>query len=150
MGIGQFDLGKPTRCSVCNGPLVYKGVGEYHCTECHNVDYDDYGKVRLYIEMHHGANTTEISEGTGVPQSRIRQLLKEERLEVAANSVTFLHCELCGTEIRSGKYCADCLAKKKKMEDSMAALNKAATSSKRSTHGVSMQGYEKGERRFKR
>ena len=149
MGLGKFDFGKPIRCSVCDGPLVYKGVGEYHCTECHNVDYDDYGKVRLYIELHHGANTTEISEGTGVPQQRIRQLLKEERFEVSANSITFLHCEMCGAEIRTGQYCADCAAKKKKQDDAMLKA-KTAMGSKKSAFGVSMHGYEKGERRFKR
>ena len=106
--------GKPIKCSICNGPLVYKGVGEYQCSECFNLEYDDYGKVRLYIESHNGATASEISEATEVSQAKIRQMLKEERLEVASDSRAFLHCEACGKEIRSGQFCSECEAKETK------------------------------------
>jgi len=116
MDFGDAKYGKPLKCSVCGKTLVYKGVGEYQCSACQNLEYDDYGKVRLYIEKHNGATAIEISEATGVSQAKIRQMLKEERLEVSSNSIAFLRCEACGIEIRSGKYCEACDVKRRKEE----------------------------------
>ena len=84
----------PHTCEECGGELVYKGVGEYRCEQCDAVVYDDYGKVRLYVEQHPGATISETEAGTGVPHKVIRQLLREERLEVAAGSRTFLALSL--------------------------------------------------------
>lgn len=46
---------RPTYCAECGGVMVFKGVGEYQCEKCGYLDYDDYGKVRNYIEKHMGA-----------------------------------------------------------------------------------------------
>lgn len=40
----------PQRCKLCFGRMIFKGVGEYQCEECGYLDYDDYGKVRNYVE----------------------------------------------------------------------------------------------------
>lgn len=50
----------PQVCLNCGGVMVFKGVGEYRCEECGNVDFDDYGKVRQYIEGHPGANAAQV------------------------------------------------------------------------------------------
>ncbi len=34
----------PRVCQICGGVMVFKGVGEYHCENCGDVAYDDYGK----------------------------------------------------------------------------------------------------------
>lgn len=102
------QLNRPTFCEKCGGVMVYKGVGEYKCEECGGLEYDDYGKVRNYIEKHPGATSAQVSAATGVSQKAIRGMLKEERLEIAANSVTFLECEACGAKIRYGRFCAKC------------------------------------------
>lgn len=101
----------PHICEICGGELTYRGVGEYQCESCGDVVYDDYGKVRLYVEQHPGATIAEAEAGTGVPHKVIRQLLREERLEVAAGSRTFLTCRACGASIRSGEFCPKCAAK---------------------------------------
>ena len=88
--------------------MVYQGVGEYKCEKCGYVDYDDYGKVRGYIENHRGATAIEVERATGVSQRTIRRLLKDSRIQVSSDSHMFLHCELCGVSIRSGRYCAEC------------------------------------------
>lgn len=98
----------PTICRDCGGVMIFKGCGEYKCEDCGRVDYDDYGKVRNYIESHSGATSAQVSEATGVTQKAIRDMLKEERLEIAVNSNAFLTCEICGTTIRSGRYCVRC------------------------------------------
>lgn len=108
----------PHVCEKCGGEMIYKGVGEYQCESCAAVTYDDYGKVRLYVEQHPGATIAEAEAGTGVPHKIIRRLLREERLEVAAGSRTFLSCRACGAPIRSGEFCPQCAAKQpKKTED---------------------------------
>ena len=98
----------PYRCKKCGGVMVFKGVGEYHCEDCEAVDYDDYGKVRCYIEKHPGATAFEVESTTGVSQRTIRKLLRDKRIQVAAGTRSFLHCELCGKEIRCGPFCDEC------------------------------------------
>ena len=100
--------GRPGRCSKCGGALNYHGLGQYWCEDCDNIEMDDYGKVRAYLEMHPGAMQHDVSKATGVPPGRIRQLLFEDRIEIAATSGIFLHCEMCGTPIRSGVRCVEC------------------------------------------
>lgn len=98
----------PYTCKNCGGVMVYKGVGEYQCEDCKALDYDDYGKVRLYIEEHPGATAAQIEQAMGVSQKIIRKLLKDGRIEIAEGSKTFLHCEICGAPIRSGEFCPKC------------------------------------------
>lgn len=102
------NYNRPTYCQKCGGVMVFKGVGEYKCEKCGCLEYDDYGKVRNYIEKHHGATTAQTSEATGVSQKSIRDMLKESRLEIAPASKTFLQCEMCGTSIRGGRLCPKC------------------------------------------
>lgn len=99
---------RPIVCEKCGGVMIFKGVGEYHCEDCKFVAYDDYGKARLYIEKHHGATAAEVEMHTGVAQKTIRQMLKENRLEITMDSATFLKCEVCGAGIRGGRLCSKC------------------------------------------
>ena len=142
-----FAFNKPVFCSQCRGQMIYQGVGEYKCENCGALDYDDYGKVRNYIEQHPGARQNEVSEATGVSRGTIRQLLIEERIEVASNSAVFLHCAKCGKEIRSGMYCAECQLKAEKEEKA-----KAAKQHGRNITGGSAnpENLSSGERRFMR
>lgn len=106
--INNYNM--PVHCQKCGGIMVFKGVGEYQCEDCGFLDYDDYGKVRNYIEKYGSATTAQVSRATGVTQKSIREMLKESRLEIALNSSTFLQCEMCGTSIRSGRLCPRCEA----------------------------------------
>ena len=65
--INENDIyNRPLTCEKCGGIMIFKGVGEYHCENCRHVEYDDYGKVRLYVEKHRGATSSEVSMQTGV------------------------------------------------------------------------------------
>lgn len=98
----------PRSCEKCGGIMRYMGVGEYRCETCNTLAYDDYGKVRLYLEKHRGANAVEVEAATGVKQKTIRQLLKDARIEVTDNSKDFLVCEFCGKRLRYGRFCPQC------------------------------------------
>ena len=108
-GLGALEwYNVPRECKECGGVMVFKGVGEYQCEKCKAVAYDDYGKVRLYIEEHRGATAAQIEQAVGVPQRTIRRLLKDGRIEITENSKAFLRCEICGKHIRSGQFCPEC------------------------------------------
>lgn len=141
------DLGKPVRCSECKGTdLEYIGLGGYRCKECDHVMYDDYGKVREYLDAHKGATAAEVSAATGVPSGKIRQMVREERFEVTADSMVFLTCDKCGTPIRSGRFCAACASLR---DVSIAsAMKDTRTTSIRGFGSISRE--TNGERRFKR
>ena len=134
----------PQICKVCGGVMIFKGVGEYRCEECKAVDYDDYGKVRRYIEGHSGANAAQVEENTGVSQKIIRRLLKDGRIEVAEGSKSFLRCEVCGKSIRSGQFCPECETKvHHRIEEQQRAL------SKKNAKGVGLtKQADEGQRRF--
>lgn len=135
---------RPLICSICGGVMVFRGVGEYECEDCHYRDYDDYGKVRRYIEKHRGATAGDVEKDTGVSQKTIRKLLREERIEVAADSKTFLRCEICGAQIRSGMYCQKCQLNVNRRMEEQARVQKS-----KNMTGVGMgEGGEKGTRRF--
>ena len=80
--ITEYDINKPNKCDACEGTLSYKGLGEYRCDDCRNVMYDDYGKVRNYLDEHRGATQAEVSAATGVGKNTIRQFLMQDKLEV--------------------------------------------------------------------
>lgn len=146
--IEMEDYNRPYTCEKCGGKMLFKGVGEYQCESCREVAFDDYGKVRGYIEHHHGATVAEVSEETGVAKSRIRELLREERIEVAPTSTVFLKCEKCGTNILSGRYCTECV-KKLTMEDMAEKARVAAK--KKNVHGFGKAAPgESGAKRFHR
>ncbi|MDR0963477.1 MAG: hypothetical protein LBM60_02530 [Clostridium sp.] len=142
MGLDYYHV--PTRCEQCGGVMIFKGVGEYACEDCGLLAYDDYGKVRLYIETHPGANSSDIEEGTGVPGRVIRRLLREERIEIAANSKVFIRCEACGKNIRSGRFCLDCEVKYHRVaEERERKRNK-----KIAGFGMEKTQRDEGERRY--
>lgn len=136
----------PRVCEKCGGVMVFKGLGEYQCEECGVLAYDDYGKVRGYIEEHRGATAVQIEEAIGVSQKTIRRLLKDGRLEVAEGSKMFLRCELCGKDIRSGQYCPECEVK---MHRSLEAKQRETLHKDIQGFGQAQKGDE-GHKRFTR
>lgn len=144
----QTELERPTLCMECGGVLVYKGLGEYQCEECGAFEYDDYGKVRNYLEKHRGANVAEISVATDVSHKAIREMIKERRFEIIDNRGGYLRCEICGESITSGRLCSKC-------EESYHRDVEAKAREDRKK-GMTMTGYgeaatgERGSKRFTR
>lgn len=80
--IGQ-DIHKPEKCTQCGCvDIEYLGLGEYKCKDCLIIMYDDYGKVRHYVEEHRGATEIDVSMATGVSRETIRHFIRDERFEV--------------------------------------------------------------------
>lgn len=142
--INSYNI--PYTCEQCGGVMVYMGVGEYRCENCDFLDYDDYGKVRNYIEQHRGATAAEIEDAVGVSQRSIRRMLKESRIEIAEGSKIFLHCELCRKEIRSGRFCQEC---EMKVHRNIEEQQREALRRDIQGYGQSKSG-DSGHRRFMR
>lgn len=142
------NLNIPTFCEKCKGVMIFKGVGEYKCEDCGHLEYDDYGKCRNYIEKNPGATTAQVSAGTGVSQKSIRQMLKDQRLEIAANSHAFLKCESCGARIRYGRLCKECELKYHRELESDARAHKPHANM--SGFSAEVHKGEEGAKRFKR
>lgn len=98
-------------CSRCKRMFTYLGFGHYYCPTCKKMDEEYFQRVRDYIYDHGSASAMEVSEGTGVSLSTITQYLKEGRLEIPENSLIFIKCEMCGSNIRSGRLCRECASK---------------------------------------
>lgn len=135
----------PYTCKKCSGVMVYQGVGEYKCEDCGYLDYDDYGKVRSYIEKHRGATAMEIERAIGVSQRSIRRMLKDDKIEVASEFSMFLHCELCGKSLRSGKFCAEC---ERKMHQKLEEKMKQDRKLRKDMKGYGLQNEEDGRMRY--
>lgn len=99
------------RCEKCGGRLVYKYSGIYECEGCHIEVYDDFGRVKKYIEDHGPAPANEISQNTGVGLSTINKFLRAGRVEIPEGSGFYISCAICGAPIRYGKYCMECAVK---------------------------------------
>ncbi len=102
------DFHRPTECKDCGGIMIYQGVGEYQCEDCGKKDYDDYGKVRNYLERFRGATVAQVSANTGISHKKIRDMVKENRFEVIDDQMGYLKCEICGVNIKSGRFCSNC------------------------------------------
>ena len=78
----HIEYERPNLCDKCGGGLKYKGLGEYICEKCENIMFDEYGKVRNYLENHPGVNLVELSRATGVSQKVIKQMIIDERFNL--------------------------------------------------------------------
>ena len=146
--IDGFGYNVPERCTECSSDKIkYLGVGEYKCEDCGTLMYDDYGKVRNYIEANQGATTSEVSKATGVSTDKIRRLLRDDKIEIAPGSVSFLTCDKCGKEIRSGRLCDSCSKEKSKFEAAKALAARSCGVS--GGFGKSVRG-DSGAKRFSR
>lgn len=150
-GIKDFvDLdvyNRPVECPECGGVMVFKGCGEYRCEKCKYVDYDDYGKVRNYVEKNSGVTMAQAADATGVKQKTIRTMLKESRLEVADGSAVYLKCEMCGISIRSGRVCSKCEVEYNKRVEERARKQQAKMMA---GFGMERGNAEEGAKRFRR
>lgn len=88
-----MDLHKPVFCSECGKAVKYVGLGEYRCPVCEYTMYDDYGKVRAYLEANKGATPLEVAKNSGVDRDTVIYLLETDRLEFVNKNNTLTDTE---------------------------------------------------------
>lgn len=62
----------PLQCDVCGGVVKLISLGVYRCEKCGNESYDDFYKIRSFIERHGPAPALIISKNTGVSMESIK------------------------------------------------------------------------------
>ena len=105
----QFD-DTPRICPKCGGRYIFQGAGRYVCEKSSNETYDDFGKIKAYIDEHGASPGIVISEATGVPIAKINRYLRQGRIEIPDGSGEYIPCEKCGQPIRYGRFCPACAA----------------------------------------
>lgn len=98
-------------CKFCGGMFRYYGYGYGYCEKCTPIDNEMFHRVKEYIWEHGRATMFETSEATGVSMKQIAQYLRDGRLEIPEDSEIFIRCEMCGAEIRYGRYCPECASR---------------------------------------
>lgn len=96
-------------CKKC-GKIFNYVVGPIMCPACKDALEAVFQEVKKYVHDHKGATIPEIAEACDVEVQQIYQWVREERLEFAEDSMIGVECEICGTTIKSGRYCDKCKA----------------------------------------
>lgn len=136
----------PTVCKSCGGVLVYRGLGSTAAKSAGERTLTIMGKHAIILRKTRAPSAVDIEKNTGVSKVAIREMLKESRFEIVEGTKSFLRCEGCGKEIRSGRYCEKC------EKDIHLAIERQQREKLREN----IQGYmleksgEKGQRRFVR
>ncbi|MBE6023079.1 MAG: hypothetical protein E7231_07585 [Cellulosilyticum sp.] len=94
-------------CVSCKS-IFYYIAGPVVCPKCRAAEEEQFKIVKEYLRENPGANLPEVSEATGVNSKLILRFLREERLEVSANSPISITCERCGKNILTGTMCNEC------------------------------------------
>ena len=61
----------PVECEFCGGDISNGPKGEYICVKCGKENFDDFHKIRNYIEKYGPAPAVVVSRNTGVPMATI-------------------------------------------------------------------------------
>lgn len=94
-------------CKKC-GRLFNYVSGMPVCPSCREGLEKKFQEVKDYIRENKEAGITEVAEACEVEVRQIKQWVREERLEFSADSPVGIDCEMCGTMIRSGRFCEKC------------------------------------------
>jgi len=95
-------------CIRCKAMFYYSGVGNAICSNCREIDADEFRMVKEYIYDNPGATIIEVSDATDIPVAQIEGYLRVGRLEIPKNSPIFIKCEQCKRDIRFGRFCESC------------------------------------------
>ncbi len=102
---------RPVFCKVCDKSMTYMYGDIYKCMSCGYEELSDFGKVKMFLEKNGSQTAIAISQATGVSVDYVNELLKEGRIEIPDGSNMYIKCQNCGTDIRYGRYCPDCMVK---------------------------------------
>lgn len=109
---GKFKYEITKLCPSCtNQPMKYIYGETYECPCCGRKELSDFGKVREFLNESGPQPALIISAETGVKINVIEQFLREGRVEIPDGSSIYIKCQICGTDIRYGRYCPDCIMK---------------------------------------
>lgn len=96
-------------CIRCGNMFLYAENGKCLCEKCKEEDEEQFQIVKNYIYENPSATILDVSKVTGIRAVRIKSFLRDGRIVIANNSIVFLKCEVCGTNIKFGRICRQCM-----------------------------------------
>lgn len=96
-------------CRKCGRVFNYI-IGQTLCLSCRDELENKFKEVKEYVQKNRGCGINDVAEACEVESSQIKQWIREERLEFTEDSMIGLACEICGSSIRTGRYCEKCKA----------------------------------------
>lgn len=96
-----------TNCTKC-GKIYNHIAGPKVCKDCRKSLEEEFNAVRKFIRRNPQATIPEIATECNSTIRQIREWIREERLSFTKDSAIGIDCEVCGTSIKTGKYCDAC------------------------------------------
>jgi flagellar operon protein (TIGR03826 family) len=101
---------KLENCPNC-GRLFVRNQFRDICESCYREEEDAFEKVYNFLRKRENrmATMTQVVDATGVKESLLIKFIKSGRIKLVQFPNLGYPCDCCGTLIREGKLCADCL-----------------------------------------
>lgn len=96
-------------CRKC-GRLYNYISGQNICSRCKEELEERFQMVKEYVYNHPEANIQQVSDDCEVELAQIKRWIREERLTFSESSAVGIECELCGSLIKTGRFCERCKA----------------------------------------
>lgn len=103
---GPMNLDYCPRC----GKLFARGMRDI-CPNCVKDIEDEYEKCVAYLKENRHITIQQLSEATEVSVRQITRFIREGRISVNAFPNMYYGCESCGSPIREGNLCPNCIKK---------------------------------------
>ena len=108
-------------CKNC-GRLFNYIAGPPVCPACKEEMEKKFQQAKEYIRENRNSTVTMVAEEIDVPESLVKQWVREERLVFADAAIAGIGCEVCGSPILTGRFCDKC--KNQMMNDLNGAIKK--------------------------
>lgn len=108
-------------CRNC-GKLFNYIAGPPICPICKEEIEKKFQKAKEYVRNTAHATVAMVAKEVDVPESQIKQWIREERLVFSDATIAGILCEVCGEPITTGRFCAKC--KNQMMNDLGGAIKK--------------------------
>ena len=96
-----------TNCRGC-GRLFNVTYNNRLCPQCVQGLEEKFQQIKKYLDQNPNASVDAVAQDNEVSVKQIKQWVREERLIFAEGSTVGIDCEMCGVQIRTGKYCDSC------------------------------------------
>ena len=103
--------GRTKNCKYCGGLMQYMCSGIYICRQCAHQETSDANKIKNFLDENGPMPEHIISIEAKVEKASIQAMLQNNKLKVMEVTDNFLHCKVCGGEIRNGRICPECIEK---------------------------------------
>ena len=108
-------------CRSC-GRLFNYIAGPPLCPNCKEQTEKKFQEAKEYIRENAHSTVSMVAEAIDVPESLVKQWVREERLVFADATLAGIGCEVCGAPILTGRFCEKC--KNQMMNDLNGAIKK--------------------------